>query len=361
MALEPPYCLDAAESTMLEISTEGLHALLSQVEAELQHSEVYRKVTAGLQTLLGEASDSAQTLIKVVSREAIRLAFQQFAREYTSATQATPADKTDNTSTQADTASSAPVTDQKIKSGSIIAPITGVPDSIVHQSREAIDYTTSHSKPQKQLAPKPPKKRSKVEVAAQMLAQEREEHLRQLGQHLKQVRESRSLSVKQLHTLTLVPIHQLEALEAGRIEQLPEDIYVRGFLRRISNALGLDGDRIAASLPAGDPNAGVIPSWSRSKVEPRFCLRPVHLYLGYVALMAGAAGGLTLLSQKSSPDGAIGATAAPPASTSISQASRNPSAASPGLRSTGSKSIMKGMRVGGFVVGNDIAPPETTL
>ena len=358
MALKPLYCLEAAESTTLEISTEGLRALLSQVEAELQHGEVYRKVAAGLQTLLGEASGSAQTLIKVVSREAIRLALQQFARQYTATASAAPELGTESTPNPA--SSPAPAPSQTVKPGSVIAPVTATPAALSsqgHKSGDKPSHVASRNNSQQPIAPKPPKKRSKSEVAAQMLAQEREERLRQLGQHLKQVRESRSLSVKQLHSLTLVPIYQLESLEAGRIELLPEDIYVRGFLRRIGNALGLEGDRIAASLPAADPNAGVIPSWSRSKkVEPRFCLQPVHLYLGYAALMAGAAGGLALLSQKSNPNGAIGSIAPPASPASASQASRDSALASPGL-----KTPAKSMATGIFAVGSDIAPPEATL
>jgi cytoskeletal protein RodZ len=63
--------------------------------------------------------------------------------------------------------------------------------------------------------------------------------VRQLGEELLRVRQDRGISLYQLHLQTLVPLHHLKALETGQTDKLPEDIYVRGFVRRLGDALGL--------------------------------------------------------------------------------------------------------------------------
>jgi cytoskeletal protein RodZ len=143
------------------------------------------------------------------------------------------------------------------------------------------------------------RKRSKPELSRQKIIQQREDLLRQLGQTIQEVRESKAVSLRQLHTTTLVPLHHLEALEMGRVDRLPEDVYLRGFIRRIGNALGLDGNHLAASLPKPETQ-DILPSWYHptTSKSPSLHLDSMHLYLGYAALMAG---GFVWLSQQAPP------------------------------------------------------------
>lgn len=53
----------------------------------------------------------------------------------------------------------------------------------------------------------------------------------------------------------------MEAIENGNWELLPEDVFVRGFIRLMGNALGFNGTALAASLPAPEPTKSVLPSW----------------------------------------------------------------------------------------------------
>lgn len=117
---------------------------------------------------------------------------------------------------------------------------------------------------------------------------------------MREARQAKALSIEQVHSQTWVPIHQLKALEAGQVEQLPEDIFVRGFIRRAADALGLDGCELADSLPGLEAARSVVPSWARSRIAPssaQACLQPAHLYVGYAALMAGAVGSLAWMTQ----------------------------------------------------------------
>jgi len=124
--------------------------------------------------------------------------------------------------------------------------------------------------------------------------------LRLLGQEIKRHRTDQAITLEKLNYLTLVPIYHLRALEAGNIDQLPEPVYVRGFIQRICRALGMDSDRWLANLPSPETSQTFLPSWQ--PIRPNNAnLHPssLQLYLGYAALMTGAVGGLIWTTQPS--------------------------------------------------------------
>ncbi|MBD2119845.1 RodZ family helix-turn-helix domain-containing protein [Trichocoleus sp. FACHB-262] len=368
MVLKPVYCSDATGNIAIEISQEELRTILGQIESELYHSEVYRRVLAGLQTMLGETAGGAQTLVKAVSREAIRLAFRQFFKQYRAISASLKQEASQDEAVEAaeelpaavssatlespietSTPTTSAFTDEDTTNENMVVVVEDAP--LEATAVEGVKSTPVEEQPfLLGMMGKPTKKLTKAELAAQKFAQEREESLRQVGQDIRAARQARSLSLHQLHSLTLVPIHQLQALEAGRIEQLPEDVYVRGFIRRIGNALGLDGNNLVAGIPAPDPVKSVLPSWYHPEAESGgLCLRPVHLYVGYAALMAGAVGGLTWLSHQHAPEAATDTTQVFPEQASITPSSRQQTPkTTPGLKAS---------KIGA-VAGPDIAPPE---
>ncbi|MBW4486498.1 MAG: helix-turn-helix domain-containing protein [Trichocoleus desertorum ATA4-8-CV12] len=370
MVLKPVYCSDATGNIAIEISQEELRTILSQIESELYHSEVYRRVLAGLQTMLGETAGGAQTLVKAVSREAIRLAFRQFFKQYRAISASLKQDDAipdEAAGAVSDLPSTVASTDPIANPMELeaLATSTTTDENATHQDTivvvedaplEAAPIESIKSTPVEEppillgMMGKPAKKLTKAELAAQKFAQEREESLRQVGHDIRTARQARSLSLHQLHNLTLVPIHQLQALEAGDIDRLPEDVYVRGFIRRIGNALGLDGNNLVAAIPAPDPVKAVLPSWYHPEAESGgLCLRPVHLYVGYAALMAGAVGGLTWLSHQNAPEAAIDTTQVFPEQASVTPSARQQTPkTTPGLKAS---------KIGA-VAGPDIAPPE---
>jgi len=64
----------------------------------------------------------------------------------------------------------------------------------------------------------------------------------EFGSRLKTQRESRSLSIVDVARTTKIPEHQIQKLELGRFDDLPADVFVRGFLRSYCRAVGLDVD-----------------------------------------------------------------------------------------------------------------------
>lgn len=127
------------------------------------------------------------------------------------------------------------------------------------------------------------------------------ERLREVGEQIAQVRAAQKISLEQLHLLTKVPLYHLKALEMGRVELLPEPIYVRGFIRRIGFALGLDGEYLAASLPTTAVNKSVLPSYKPSKPHLEFFLNPVYLYFTYILIVITALTALSFLSHQCQP------------------------------------------------------------
>ena len=72
--------------------------------------------------------------------------------------------------------------------------------------------------------------------------------LQEIGTYLKQQRLDKSLTLDEIAASTMIRAHLLEALEEAKNEELPELIYVKGFVRRYGEVLGLDGKALAARL-----------------------------------------------------------------------------------------------------------------
>ena len=379
MALKPEAYFGVTDHATIEIPQENFRSVLSQIEAELLCSDTYSHALASLQTMLGSAASAAEILIRAVSREAVKLAFDLFPKENKIELQlaqeswatVSPAIGTEKEFRELEPPVPVPVF--YWRSASAEAPPTTESDT------ENSDRDSNTSEDSKQAAqdenkiesaapetvtvpgksfpgfgfPKKPKKLTKEEEAAKAV-QQREECLRELGRELRKGRQIRSLSLQQLHSQTLVPLHHIEAIENGEIEKLPQDIYVRGFIRRLGDALGLDGSAMANALPK--PAASPIPSMylsvSDSESAEGFQMRPMHLYIGYTALMAGAVGGLGWLSQQPLMPGAQAVPqtpVTPPASVAPTQKSQE-KAPQPGLKKSSSHP--------GMIVGADMAPPE---
>lgn len=60
------------------------------------------------------------------------------------------------------------------------------------------------------------------------------------GEHLKREREHRGVSLQKIFESTRVPMKYLEAIEADRVEGLPQTAFVKGYIRNYCKVLGLD-------------------------------------------------------------------------------------------------------------------------
>ena len=68
--------------------------------------------------------------------------------------------------------------------------------------------------------------------------------LKRIGNFIKEARSSRNKSIEELASDLKIGAHQLEAIEEGNEEKLPEKVFVKAMVRRISQKLKLDTEFI---------------------------------------------------------------------------------------------------------------------
>ena len=65
-----------------------------------------------------------------------------------------------------------------------------------------------------------------------------------IGRYLKTEREVRQISLEELAQTTRIPLRHLASLEDDRLEKLPGDVFVRGFLKSYAKAVGITIDEV---------------------------------------------------------------------------------------------------------------------
>lgn len=78
--------------------------------------------------------------------------------------------------------------------------------------------------------------------------------LESIGQKLKSAREAQGLSLRQIYERTKIPINHLQAIDTGMPDDLPEPVYVAGFIKRYAECIGLDGQVLADEYRRDDVN-----------------------------------------------------------------------------------------------------------
>jgi len=68
------------------------------------------------------------------------------------------------------------------------------------------------------------------------------------GRQLRDARQAKGLSLEQAARTTHIRIHHLEALEAGRMDDLPSLAQARGYVRSYAGFLGLDGEQLLGHI-----------------------------------------------------------------------------------------------------------------
>ncbi|MGV4964331.1 helix-turn-helix domain-containing protein [Priestia aryabhattai] len=76
----------------------------------------------------------------------------------------------------------------------------------------------------------------------------------ELGQRLRQERESKGLSLEDLQKLTKIQKRYLLGIEEGNYEVMPGKFYVRAFIKQYCEAIGLDTDAIFEEYKSDIPS-----------------------------------------------------------------------------------------------------------
>lgn len=113
--------------------------------------------------------------------------------------------------------------------------------------------------------------------------QEQADKLAEIGAKLGKTRLEKSISLEKLAVKTMIRSHILEAIEEGKLDELPEAIYTKRLIERYANALDLDGTQLANLFPTKSIGE---PLEDKAKLYlPVQKLKAHHLYLVYIFLV----------------------------------------------------------------------------
>lgn len=120
-----------------------------------------------------------------------------------------------------------------------------------------------------------------------------EQQFKEIGAALKQAREEKSIRIEEVALQTRIRTIFLQALEDGKFEELPETIYVRGFVYRYADAVGLDGKALAENF--SNTFLKEEPKENIEVVEPKANFTLPILSLFYIFLIVSASFGLLFI------------------------------------------------------------------
>jgi cytoskeletal protein RodZ len=127
------------------------------------------------------------------------------------------------------------------------------------------------------------------EKTVKLVSETQKEQLKEIGQTLKKAREKNNLPIDELAFNTRIRQIYLAALEEGRFEDLPEGVFVQGFVRRYAEFVGLDAISLAYDFGA---NFLRVNSEDNSQKSDKKLSLTIPLFIPYILLLAGAISGL---------------------------------------------------------------------
>jgi cytoskeletal protein RodZ len=89
-----------------------------------------------------------------------------------------------------------------------------------------------------------------------------------VGQYLRRSREAKQMSIEEIARSTRVPMSSVERIESDQFDELPGEVFVRGFLKSYARSLGLSCDDVLARYTASRRVAWVTPLPISSPTKP---------------------------------------------------------------------------------------------
>jgi cytoskeletal protein RodZ len=80
-----------------------------------------------------------------------------------------------------------------------------------------------------------------------------------VGQYLRKHREAKRMSIEEVSRATRVPASSVERIEADRFDELPGEVFVRGFLKSYARSLALAPEEVLARHTASRRVVSVTP------------------------------------------------------------------------------------------------------
>ena len=125
------------------------------------------------------------------------------------------------------------------------------------------------------------------------------------GSYLKSERELRGVTLDELHSKTMIPVRFLQALENNQFDELPEEVFIRGYIRSIAKVIGAQEDEVLSTYmdinktaPSIDTNNPSTLNQKHSTLDPKF----IFVLSLTVLFLSGVAWGINILINKFNKD-----------------------------------------------------------
>jgi hypothetical protein len=77
-----------------------------------------------------------------------------------------------------------------------------------------------------------------------------DQRIESIGAFLRRARQTRSMSISEVSRATRIPANAIDRIEADHFDDLPGEVFARGFLRAYATAVGLPADDVLARYTA---------------------------------------------------------------------------------------------------------------
>jgi cytoskeleton protein RodZ len=319
------------------ISLNQMISLVTEIEAEVYASPIYCNALATL-TKNTKNEKNTNSILKKITRSVIRVAFQRFLTIPEFQRQPFPGQPFELSTPSISNTPKEPMTQENLRTATMPSTLE---ESQAQSNREdakiaQTDRTAQATQGAQAIADSsdsnPPNKfhnfvnkakefgtkitqsiefvgaePDQKELAFNLVERKKNEQeqqqkrLQEIGEEIRSARLAKSISIAQISLKTAILSSKVEAIENGCLEKLPEEIYIQGYIRRLGQAVGLDGDRLANYLLNNPPNhLENKKKYDTKNTEPtnqskKIYLNSMHLFWVYISLIASSVGLLSLI------------------------------------------------------------------
>lgn len=301
---------EAGETSRDYTRSDVWRQLVAQVESSLCREDRSRQALDQLQQLAAEQGASTQFLLKSVIRETIRITMECLSEAQELLSFSSSA-RTEETTLKTELKT-------ELNAERLAPPQPCVLTPEETQAQEDASMVTALNHALKPVATPslldrlrtPGQPKVSPEVLRQQALEARLQTLRELCDRVHAARLQLGLDLRQIHAETFISLHHLEALDQGKVDRLPEDVYLRGFLRRLEKCLRLPEGDLTSRLPQSIgltslpvSHQPLAPHSMKTQAmanpaSPSLPFQPNYAYLAYAALMTS---GVFWVAQQGAP------------------------------------------------------------
>ncbi len=125
------------------------------------------------------------------------------------------------------------------------------------------------------------------------------------GSYLKSERELRGVTLDELYSKTKIPVRHLRALENNQFDELPEEVFIRGYIRSVAKVIGAQEDEVLSTYmdinktaPSIDTNKPGTLNQKHSTLDQKF----IFALILTVLFLSGVVWGINILIKKFNKD-----------------------------------------------------------